>query len=64
LIINNSASTNRGVNYILSGGKSCQENILLFKFGKIFNFFKKEFHFHFEISLKIKKTSIPEEKKC
>ena len=53
--INNNNSANRGVDYILSGGKSRKLNTHAIRFGKIFNFFRKEIHFYFEMSLGIKK---------
>jgi len=53
--INKNVSANRGVDYILSGGKANKLNTHSIRFGKIFNISKKEIHFHFELSLGIKK---------
>jgi glutaredoxin len=52
--INNNNTTNRGVDYILSGGKSKKLNTHAIRFGKIFDFCKKEIHIYFELSLGIK----------
>jgi hypothetical protein len=51
----NNSNNNRGVDYILSGGKPKKFNIRSIKFGKLFNIFNKEIHFYFELSLGIKK---------
>jgi hypothetical protein len=51
----NNSTNNRGVDYILSGGKPKKLNIHSIKFGKIFNISNKEIHFYFELSLGIKK---------
>lgn len=52
--INNDIS-NRGVDYILSGGKVKKQDTHSLTFGKIINFFKREIHIFVHLSLGIKK---------
>jgi hypothetical protein len=54
--LNNDINPNRGIEFILSGGKE-KEKPKTFQviFGNMIRFFKREFHFYLEINLDIKK---------
>jgi len=54
--LNNDIHPNRGVEFILNGGKrKDQPKTFQVMFGKMVRFFNREIHLHFEFSLDFKK---------
>ena len=48
---------NRGVELLLRKKKELKHNIILFKFGKLLNLFKREITVYFEFSLDVRKPN-------